>query len=373
MSENFKSIQSRRTRIESLVRKELSTLFKDKISLFILFVIPIVMILTVGLGKIDTTQLDVTIWVIDYDDTPQSHDLIEALSANATVVSNYDRPDLTRDEFKQLANETLPTTLIGAYIIIPDGFGYNLTEYGETSLEVHVDAIDIITVFVTEAMIQLGLVQFQLGSFTVAADVFYFPETQPEINFNNLLQLGAPQIVTIVLFATANLVSSQCIVGDIPLKRLLTTPVFRSEVVVAKNVAYSIVSVFQIIISLALLKAFNVPIYGLFIDVFIVLWLCSLTGITMGVFFSSVSRTRLQAAQMFLFAFMVMLIVTLMVRSPYVLPFLPLEQSQAAFSNVAYRGMSLAGVWLRIVYLVGIAFLFFALTLIYLKRKKEFV
>lgn len=373
MSEDFKSIKSRRVRIESLIRKELTTLFKDKISLFILFIIPIVMIVTVGVGKIDTSQFEVEIWVIDYDDTPQSHDLIDSLSQNATIVSNWDRGDLTADEFLQLANETLPTTLIAAYIIIPDGFAYNLTEYGETSLEIHVDSIDIITVFAAEAMIQIGLVMFQLESFTVAADVFYFPEFQPELNFNNLLQLGAPQIITIVLFATANLVSSQCIVGDIPLKRLLTTPVFRSEVVVAKNIAYSIVSVFQIIISLALLKIFNVPIYGLFIDVFLVLWLCSFTGITLGVFFSAISKTRLQAAQMFLFGFMIMLIITMMVRSPYILPFLPLEQSQVAFSNLAYRGMSMVGIYDRVLFLIADSAIFLVLTLIYLKRKKEFV
>ncbi|MBD3352971.1 MAG: ABC transporter permease subunit [Candidatus Lokiarchaeota archaeon] len=376
MSENvIKSMKSRRSRIASLIRKELSTLFKDKISMFILFIIPVVMIVTVGAGEVAATEyIDVDVWVIDFDNTYDSNRLIESLRKNVTVTSNWDVQDqYTAEEFLDKAKETLPTTLIAAYIIIPEGFGYNLTEYGKTSLEVHVDSIDFISALAAELLIQLGLVQFQLESFSVEAEIFYFPEMQPELSFSNLLQAGAPSIVSIVLFATANLVATQSVVGDIPLKRLLTTPLYRSEVVVAKNLAYSIVAVFQIIISLGLLKAFNVPIYGLFIDVFLILWLCSMTGISLGVLFSTVSKTRLQAAQMFLFGFMIMLIITLMVRSPFVLPFLPLEQTQVAFSNVAYRGMSLLQIIDRILYLILDTAIFFTINIIYLRRKKEFV
>jgi ABC-2 type transport system permease protein len=374
MSEDFKSIKSRRTRISSLIRKELNSLFKDKISLFILFIIPVVMIVTVGTGKIAIVEnLNTDIWVIDYDDSINSHNLITTLEKNATVTSNWDRLDLTIEEFLQLAIDTLPTTKVAAYIIIPAGFSYNLTNYGKTYVEVHVDAIDFISALIAQAMIQLGLVMFQLQSFSVEAEIFYFPDMQPVLDFNNLLQIGAPSIVSIILFATANLVATQCIVGDIPLRRLLTTPLYRSEVVVAKNIAYMIVSVFQILTSLLLLTLFNVPIHGLFIDVFIILWLCSFSGISIGVFFSAISKTRLQAAQLFLFYFMIMMIITMMIRTPIVLPFLPLEQTQTAFSNVAYRGMSLLEVIKNILYLLLNCGIFVGLTLIYLKRKKEFV
>jgi ABC-2 type transport system permease protein len=142
---------------------------------------------------------------------------------------------------------------------------------------------------------------------------------------------------------------------------------------VAKNIAYSIVSVFQILISLTLLQVFNVPIYGLYVDVFIILFLCSLCGISLGVLFSSVAKTRLQAAQMFLFYFMIMMIITMMIRKPFVLPFLPLEQGQQAFSNIAYRGMALEEVGINVLYLLMNCAIFIGLTLIYLKRKKEFV
>ncbi|MHA1340279.1 MAG: ABC transporter permease [Promethearchaeota archaeon] len=374
MSEEIRALKFRRQRILSLMQKELNSLFKDKMSVFILFIIPIVLLVIVGTGKIAIIeQLHVNVYVIDYDNTIESHTLIEKLNLNLTVTSNWDRPNQNADEFLAEAKELLPTTKLAAYIIIPQGFGYNMTHYGKTKIEIHLDSIDFISALSAMALIEVGLVQYQLSSFSVEADVFYIPDMQPQLNFNNLLQLSAPSIITILLFSSANLVATQCIVGDIPLKRLLTTPIYRFEIAIAKNAAYALVAVFQIIICLILLKIFNVPIYGLFLDLFITLWLCSLCGITLGVLFSSISKTRLQAAQMHLFAFMIMIIITLILRIPSVLPFLPLEQAQVAFQNIAYRGMSLNDVIINIIYLIMNSGIYFLITVIYLKRKKEFV
>jgi len=374
MSEEIKAISSRKKRILSLMQKELTSLFKDKMSVFILFIIPIILILILGTGKIALIeQLKVTVYVVDYDNTVESHTLINMFAKNLTVVSNWDRPNLTIEEFLQEAKDLLPTTKIAAYIIIPAGFGYNITEYGKTRIDIHLDSIDFISAISAMALIELGLMQYQLSSFKIESNIYYIPSMQPVLNFKNLLQVSAPSLITILLFTTANLVATQCIVGDIPLKRLLTTPIYRFEVAIAKNAAYSIVAVFQIIISLIMLIIFKVPINGLFIDLFIILWLCSICGISLGVLFSTISKTRLQAAQMHLFAFMIMLIITIILRVPSILPFLPIEQTQQAFQNIAYRGLSLNGVIKNIFYLIMNAGIYFIITILYLKFKKEFV
>jgi ABC-2 type transport system permease protein len=374
MSEDFKSIKSRRMRIASLVRKELTTLFKDKISLFILFIIPVVMFVTIGMGSVSLladTQVNVN--VLDYDNTTKSHELIASMRANLTITSNWDMPEMTMDEFLNYTKALLPTNKLAAYIIIQAGFEADLLVNKTTHLEIHIDGISVIQALTSQTYIQLALVTFQLQNMVFERDIFYFPEMRPPLDLTNLLQIAAPEVLGMILFATINLVATQCICGDIPLKRLLTTPVYRSEVVIGKTISYGVVSVFQIILSLLILRAFNVSMYGLFIDIFIVCWLCSLTGITMGICFSAVSKTRLQAAQMFLFAFMVMLIITLTIRNPFVLPFLPLEQMSYAFSSLAYRGMSLGEISNRILFMLMDSAIFFVFTIIYLKRKKEFV
>jgi len=375
MSEDINSIKSRSTRIASLVRKELSTLFKDKMSMFILFIIPIVIFVVVGAGKPAIgDDLTVRLYVIDYDDTPLSHQFIESLNKTTVLTSNWDVEDsMTRDEFLAYAKKILPTNELSAYLIIPEGFQEEMLVNQSTSVEVHIDAIDFITLLLSKGMIEFGMVYYQLNNFVFSSEVFYFPEMRPELDFSNLLQIGAPMIVGIVLFSTMNMVSTQCIVGDIPLKRLLTTPIFRSEVVVGKTIAYSIVGVFQIIITMILLKIFNVPMNGLFIDIFLILWLCSMSGITMGIFYSAISKTRLQAAQMYLFGFMIMIIITMVLRSPLILPFLPLEQAQISFSNLAYRGDTLEDIYLNVLYLLFDAIIFFIITIIYLKHKREFI
>ncbi|MHA1821008.1 MAG: ABC transporter permease [Promethearchaeota archaeon] len=374
MSEEFKSIKQRRTRIASIVRKELSTLIKDKMSLFILFIIPIIIITTIGTGKISLLQQQIPVWIIDYDDTVHSHQFIQTMKeGNLTITTNYDYKNMTREQFEDLAKKLLPTNKLAAYIVIHKGFEADLEKNRSTTLEIHVDAIDFVSMFSTEAFLQLSLVNYQLQNMVFERDIFYFPEMRPELNFFNLLQMGAPLIMSILIFDTINMVSSQSIVGDIPLKRLLTTPVFRSEIVFGKTIAYSIISVFQIIIALMMLQIFHVPMQGLYLELFIVLMLCSLAGITLGILLSAISKTRLQAAQMHLFVFMTMLIITYTVRNSFILPFMPMEQTQKIFSCIAYRGMSIMQLIHRVLYLVIDILIYLGITLIYLKRKKEFV
>jgi ABC-type multidrug transport system permease subunit len=63
----------------------------------------------------------------------------------------------------------------------------------------------------------------------------------------------------------------------------------------------------------------------------------------------------------------------MLVRIPYILPLLPIENTMKGFSNIAYRGMSIWESIDVILYLLGFSTVFFLITLIYLRRKKEYV
>ena len=287
MSIALTELRSRRVRILSIIRKELSALFKDKISMFILFIIPVVIILVVGTGKIGMINVQATVYIIDFDDTQKSHEFIDTLKdGNLTIYSNYDFDDENRDPavFNKTANEILLTNEIAAYIIIHEGFEEDLSTNKSTDLlEVHVDMIDFISGLMSQLFIQLGMMNYQLNNMVFERDIFFMPEFRPEMDMTNLLGMGAPMMLAIVLFGTMCLVSTQSIVGDLPLKRLLITPVYRYEVVLGKISAYSILAIFQVIISLLLIKAFKVPMFGLFIDIFLVCFLGCLAGITIEV------------------------------------------------------------------------------------------
>ncbi|GAB4317848.1 MAG: hypothetical protein Kow0069_20720 [Promethearchaeota archaeon] len=355
------------------MRKELDSLRKDKISIAILFLVPIACIVTVGVAKMPRfTGSATTVWIIDYDDSVKSHQLIEAFrnsSSGILVKTNHD--DNVTEE---MARAEIPKTTLDAYVVVKEGFEEDLKQNRTTSLVVYVDAVDFLEKASTEAAILLTLAQFQIGEVVFERDVFYFPVLEPEESLN-LLQLAAPLLVGMLVFASLNLATSQCIVGDVPLKRLLTTPAFRIEVLVAKVLAYTGVAALQVLTSLLLLRyAFTVQIRSTLLELFLHLMLVALSGILLGVLFSAVASTRLQASQLFLFAFIMMLLVSTQVRVEWVLRWLPLEQSKTGFANLAFRGLTLAENWQVEANLLATCGVVFAVTVVYFSKiKKEFV
>jgi ABC-2 type transport system permease protein len=397
MAELLRLGKTRALRIGAIVRKEISNLIADRIALLILFLIPIIMISVVGASKPRADLAESTIWIIDQDNSTTSRKFIVSMKGTSLFGSSnssnrithiYGTGDLAPIEpvlgqenatgyvSLDLANKTLPTEYLDAFVIIPKGFEEDLGENGKTTIIVYYDAIDFKSRFIADAVILMGLTNVQLENLILERDVFSFPETRPrDITANfNILEIAAPMFFGLMLFFSINLVCTQCIVGDIPLQRLLTTPLYRSEVITGKVISYSIMSVFQIIITLILCMIFEVPMNSLLIDLFILLLINSFASVCIGVFISTISKTRLQASQMFLMFFFVMLILMEYVRNPTVNLFIPIEQARIGWSKLASRGSQLGDVWEPILYMLITGGFFYIITVIYIKyMKKEFV
>lgn len=409
MSEFIQQSKSRALRINSIIRKELEALRHDKIAIFILFFIPIILIGVLGTSQPRSDLMDVKVWVIDEDNSQKSNELIQTMKAgmikpNVTgevigIERDFGEGIIMYDVNITNAIELLPTTYLDAYIIIPKGFEAAIKTNSSATLIWHFDAIDFTKKLIVELGMLTSLVQFQLNNMVFERDVFYFPEVRPEdaigagigdidmsggdlggglegMNIDNatVLQLSAPIFVSLMLYVCINLVTTQAIVGDKPLKRLLTTPLYRSEVIIAKILAYTILSIIQIIITLLLLQYFGVKFRCLWIDIFVLLLLNSISAICLGVFFSTISKSRLQASQLFLLAFFVMVVLQSYVRNPVFLKFIALEQCASAFSDLAMRGSSLINVLDNIGGLILQIVFLFTLTTVYIKYiKKDFV
>lgn len=378
MSQDIRSLTQRRKRIFGLIRKELDSLLKDKISIFILYFIPAIIIIIVGIGEFSLEGLGtVNLYIIDYDDSQKSQGFIDTFKYNTTmevIVSLKEDFNMTAAEFELYAEDKLPTTEITAYIILVENFSENLRVNGSTELPIYIDFIDFITAFKAQASIMDGTVTYQLINQEFESDIFYFPVMKPQESLE-ILPTAAPFLTGIIIFACTNLITSQCIVGDIPLKRLLTTPTFRFEVIIAKIASYTILSIFQIVEILLLMEfGFNLEYKCLFIEIFIILLVLSINSIVIGVFFSSISSSRLQSSQLFLFFFIMMMLITQIVRIPEIVNILPLEQSRVAFIELAYRGKSLIEIWPNLLNLSIVTLFFFSITIIYFQYiKKEFV
>ncbi len=382
-----------------MIRQEINSLITDKTSIIILFVIPFVLIAVLGFSTPRTDQLATTIWIIDEDNTMTSAkfiismqnitlegDLITELAPPMTVYADGElapiEPSLgeinaTGIVSKELAFKTLPTKYLDAIIVIPNGYQDSFVENSSAKLIIYYDAIDLQKRFVGEGLIQMGLTQIQLDNMMFERDVFYFPESRPENLLElNILDMAAPFFLPLMLFFSMQLVTTQSIVGDIPLKRMLNTSLRRGEAITGKLISYTIVGIFQILLTMIILKLFNVTMHCLWIDLFLVLFFNSLAGISMGIFISSISKTRLQASQLFLLVFFVLIVLQYFVRKPFFLAFNVLEQGKIVYSNLAYRGMTLLDPKVRphVFNTIIVSFVFYILSVIYIKFiKKEFV
>lgn len=395
MSELLK-LGTKISRISAIIRKEISNLITDKVALFILFIIPVVMISVVGGSKMNANLADVTIWIIDLDNSQTSREVSKTMMNGSLMGDSMGKglatyygpgdmapvePELGETEAYGEVNitnaeKTLPTQYLDCYVVLPTGFEQELAETGKAHVLVYYDAIDIKNRFIADAMVTLGFTEVQIQNMLFERDVFFYPEFRPNniADSINILELGAPMLIGIMLFFSINLICTQCIVGDIPLQRLLTTPVFRSEVITGKILSYTIISIFQIIISMLLMGAFKVTMKSLWIELFILLLINSIASVSMGVFISTISKTRLQASQMFLMFFFVMLIMAYYVRNPIFLDFLPLEQTRICYSQLAFRGSSILDIIWNLIRMSITGFIFYILTIIYITRyKKEFV
>ena len=400
MAEAFSEAKSRALRISGMIRQEINSLITDKTSIIILFVIPLVLITVLGVSTPRTDQLATIIWIIDEDHTTSSTEFITSMQnstmegdliiselappmlvfANgelAPIEPNLGEENATGIVSKDLAFKTLPTKYLDAIIVIPKGYHDSFVENSSAKLIIYYDAIDLQKRFVVEGLIQIGLTQIQLKNMMFERDVFYFPDSRPgNILELNILDMAAPFFIPLMLFFSMQLVTTQSIVGDIPLKRMLNTSLRRGEAVTGKLISYTIVGVFQILLTMITLKLFNVTMHCLWIDLFLVLFFNSLAGISIGIFISSISKTRLEASQLFLLVFFILIVLQYFVRKPFLLAFNVLEQGKIAYSNLAYRGMTLWDPKVRphLFNTIIISVIFYILSVIYIKfMKKEFI
>jgi len=367
-----KSLRERRKRIFGLLRKELDTLRKDKVSLLILFFVPVFCIAVIGTGQEPFSNVAATVWIVDYDHSNRSVQFVQLFAGveGANVHSNYNESWVTLEA----CEGNITTNALDAYIILHTGFEQTLLTNGTTDLPIYINSIDFYKKVSATAIILQGIVAYQIENGVYERDLFYFPEFKPEKGLT-ILQAAAPLMIGLLLFATINLTASQAIVGDIPLKRILTTPTFRGEVIIAKIAAYLIMAILQILVLLVIMEfGFGLIPHSTFFDLFILLLLTSLSGITLGILFSAISKTRLQASYMFLFSFIIFVVLVFMIRTEGVLQVIPLEHARVGYSNLAERGQTLLDIWPQLLGLGLFNMVIFGVTLLYFQYgKKEFV
>lgn len=360
-----------RRRVLAMVRKELDWFIHDKISVFILFFLPIFLLTILGNIESDIGINEPPIvYIIDQDNSTYSKDFIESFkSENLTldVSTNHEAPEtVTIDNAKEL----IYTKYLDAYMIIPNNFSETLLENRSSTIFVYIDAIDILKTILMKYEFRGAKVLYQVKYQIFNSEILYYPELRPERQTGSLLEVVLPLMLPYILFGVMNMVVSQALVGDIPLKRMLISPARKYEIIAAKILAYSFLGLIISYGSLILITIiFNIEFFS-FINTFIITFAATFFGITFGILFSSISSSRLQAAELFLFTYIMQVLIINYLRTEPIVHFMPVQIIYSIFTDVAYRGISIFELGFEILILIiGENILIILLTLVIFYKK----
>ncbi len=376
-------------RITNMIAKELRLIFKDKVALFLIFLLPAALI---GILSFVIDQSDMGNVTLGSDNggnlensTSMASDTILGLIDQDTS-RTFNGPDLSSEFTDVLRNVTgvliiydtteqayqdLYEGRIDGYVVIPDGFEANLTKNIPTYVEVHMDATDMVTQNSVLGTVQSATIWFRANHFWIRSEVFpnMILEFTPEGNY--LATVFGSFIVIFSSYLGIAMTSAQSIVGDVPLRRMLLTPTNRLEVILAKVLAYLIIGFFQSLFLVSLwVVTFNLNLNTGFETLIIIMCLTSLTGSTTGILISSISSSRLQANQMFLFVmFGTLILAGFFIDVGFFDEILPMNQGLRVLIDTAFKGLTLIDVWPSVAKLVGFSLLaIFASTIIFSKK-----
>ncbi|NHI90268.1 MAG: ABC transporter permease [Candidatus Thorarchaeota archaeon] len=357
-------------RIRNMVMKELRLIIKDKVALVLIFLLPAALIgmiwyvtnsssmggMSIGggtgdgggsdIGNATITEDSLRMGIVDLDSIHGGQDdLSENFTAFFENLANVTMFNTTDEAYRALYEQQ-----IDAYMVIPDGFEYNLTENVPTYVEVHYDGNDFFNSATVQGIVQAGTIMFRASKLWIRSEIFpgVVIEFTPQGGY--LESIFGGFIVIFSSYLGIAMTSAQSIVGDIPLRRMLLTPTNRLEVVLAKVIGYVIIGFFQSLLLVTLwVLAFNLSLNTSFFSLVIIMSLSSLTGSATGILISSVAGTRLQANQMFLFVLFATLILSGFFINVGVLDrILPMNQGLNLLIDTAFKGLSLLEVWDRI-------------------------
>ncbi len=368
-------------RIRNMVAKELRLIVKDKVALFLIFLLPAALIgmlwwvsdmsemggMSLGGasggtggdngdtgGENETVGgIGVVLGLIDQDTTRtyEGEDLSENFTAFVElIVDELVKFNNTDDAFDALYNQE-----IDGFIVIPDGFERNLTINEPTYIEMHVDSTDLLGQSIVQGVVQGSVIAFRASKLWIISEVFPSIVTEFVPEGSNLMASFGGFIVVFSSYLGIAMTSAQSIVGDIPLRRMLLTPTNRLEVIVAKVLGYVIIGFFQSLLLITLwVIVFDLNLNTGFESLVIIMSLTSLTGSTTGILISSVAGTRLQANQMFLFVMFATVILSgYFIDVGFLNEVLPMNLGLNVLIATAFKGLTLLDVWRSIATLLG--------------------
>lgn len=367
--------------------KELLQLRRDRMTLAMMAVLPIVQLLLFGYA-INTDVRHIPTVVYDQDHSAASRELAQSLQ----VTGFYDLLGEVRSYVE--IEDALRSGRARAALVIPPSYSSNLRAGRSSQLQLVVDGSDPQTVgsavntasgLIAARSSELMLAKLSRAGMAPSGSASLQPlELEPSTWYNPELRTAVyvvPGLIGVILTMTMVMLTAMAIARERErgtLEQLIVSPVRRVELVLGKILPYTIIGYVQMsLILLAGRLVFDVPLVGSLRLLYALAFVFIAANLALGLFFSTLAKTQQQAMQMSFFFLLPNILL-----SGFMFPFesmprpaqliaqaLPLTHFLRIVRGVTLKGASFADVSQELVWLTCIFTVLVLLTSLRFNKK----
>lgn len=291
-------------RIKAILYKEFLQIRRDRLTLGLVFMLPLVQLLLFGFA-IQTEVKHIPTVVFDQSLSEQSRDLLDSF-----VASGYFEVDYTVNSYQEV-NDMIDSGKAKVGIVFPSDFARDVKRGESAAVQVLVDASD--NMVANQAMAtasSIGLLKSQ----EVIAERLHIDTSNPPYDIRvrpwyNPDGITAfyivPGILGILVTLSMVMMTSMSLVRERErgtLEQLIVTPVKSYELMLGKIIPYIFLGYIQITIALLVgVFVFGVPIRGSILELYVLTLFFITASLGLGIMISNIAKNQMQAFQMSFF------------------------------------------------------------------------
>ena len=289
-------------RILAVLYKEFLQIRRDRLTLGLMFMMPLVQLLLFGYA-IETEVKHIPTVVFDQSISTDSREMIEAFTA-----SGYFDIEYMANSYEEV-NRMIDSGKAKAGIVFPPDYARSVRRGTSAPVQVLVDASDSMVSNQAIAVANsIGLLKSQevLSKHIKVEALPYDIRIRPWYNPDGVTAYYmVPAILGIVVTLSMVMLTSMGIVRERErgtLEQLMVTPIKPLELMLGKTLPYIVIGYIQITLALLIgVIVFHVPIRGSLLQLYLLTLFFITASLGLGILISNVAKTQMQAMQMAFF------------------------------------------------------------------------
>ena len=359
-------------RVFMIIKRVFKEFFRDKRTLALMFLAPILIMWLISIVFSASTTTDVSVASVN---TPTNV---------AEIMKNVDNVSLEQYQTKEEADKRLKGGEVDTVIYYDNGT-YNVT-YANIDSSKTVKAQQVLKNSIQGAEVKNIVEVVKKINPKIENKQQQQPELKEYYNYGNadttFFNKIAPVLIGYILFFYCFLISGMALLKERTtgtLDRLLATPVKRSEVVFGYILAYSTLAIVQtIIVTLSSIYLLNIEVVGSLYYVIIVNVLLAMVALTLGLLLSTIAKSEFQIMQFIpivvipqMFFSGIVSVESMGKIAVYISKILPVTYASDGLSKIILEGKSLVAVKHDVIVLIVFCIVLIALNIIGLKRYRK--